>query len=688
MWLLDQVESLPLEQMNQRGLARPDAIREAARAVARIDFAKTHGTGSFVSPQGLVLTNQHVAHACLAANATAEADLAANGFIAPRPEAEIRCVGFELLVPLEDRDVTVEIQLKDDDALAPDQRADAREARRNRLASVCQKAAPGRRCEVVPLHGGARERLVAYEVLRDVRLAHAPEATLGVFGGENDNFEWPRHAADYAFLRAYADGKPYRPPAFLHVEMGGYEEGAFVMALGYPARTQRYLPAAEVEWRIREQIPRRLVQLHDRVRVLSKHAATSPDAERRLSARLRGFANSEKAYAGMLSGLERLGGAAARRDAERELATWIAASPETSARYGAMLSSIDRLVTARAERAALAAALDDLADGPLPLEWACAIAQRADERTRSDDARRPGFHDREDADLRAGLVDDPTPLVAPAEEELLAAILERALRLPPGSRVVAVDALAKGRQGTAAEIAGSIAKELFAATSMGDPKARERYLGMSTAQLAAAGDRLLKFAVELHRQRGALVEAIETTIEAPLGDARRLYASALLERAREAVYPDATGTLRLTHGEVAGYFPAPRGARLGYATTVPSMLAVATALHKDYALREEVSIQLAGKTLPAFVDRLLMAEPVNFISTLDTTGGASGSPVLDGYGKLLGVVFDGNYESLASGVVFDAGRSRTIAVDIRFILDLMVRVYDAAELVQEMGVGQ
>ncbi len=692
MWTLDQFgEGLPLDVMHEAGLSeRPDAIRPLGRAVVRVSGG---GTASFVSNQGLLLTNHHVAYDCIAANSKPGADLIASGFTAATREAELPCPGIEVYQPVTRRDVTDDI-VKPEDAKRPALEVQrAREARRTKLAAACQAAGADLRCEVVAFHGGARETLITYSVLRDVRLVQAPENVLPNFGGDADNFEWPRHAADYTFLRAYVapDGAartfdkanvPYRSDTFLDLSLDGYRNGSYVMVLGYPFSTQRFLPAPLLAQTVEQDFPAKLERKRTGLAIFDRFAKAGEAARLADAARRASYANSAKAYTGILEALGRTGIVAKRRAADAELAAWIAADPARKAAAGDALPTIARLVAQDEKDRARRNAVLMLRDLPQTVAWSWKLYQRATERAKPDAERHPGFHEHEDAAFLAEVVDDPAQPYPAAEIDLLAAGIRAALALPPAQRLAAVDALAKGRTGTPDAIAQSIARDVLKETKAADPATRRAWAAKTRAELDGVADGALRFAAALYREVRPREDVREREVTAPLEEATRRVMAARLAR-EPGLYADANDTLRFSWGTVCGYNP-PRGSRRGYATTIAGMLA-ATAEWKDYNVREEIVVQLSGVPLPMFVDRDLGTEIVDFVADVDTTGGNSGSPALDGRGHLIGLLFDGNYEGLAGDLVFEPQYNRSILVDVRFILDLLVRVYGAGNVAAEMG---
>ncbi len=692
MWTLDQFgDGMPLDVMHEAGLSeRPEAIRPLGRAVVRVSGG---GTASFVSSEGLLLTNHHVAYDCIAANSRPGADLIATGFTAKAREAELPCAGLELYQPVTRRDVTDEIVKPEDAKLPALEVKRAREARRTKLAAACQAAGADLRCEVVAFHGGARETLITYALLRDVRLVQAPENVLPNFGGDADNFEWPRHAADYTFLRAYVapggaaraydkSNVPYRSDTFLDLSLDGYGNGSYVMAMGYPAHTQRFLPAPLLAQAVEQDFPAKLERRRIGLTIFDRFAKTGEAARLADAARRAYYANSFKAHTGILEALGRTGIVAKRRASDAELAAWIAADPARKAAAGDALPAIARLVALDEKDRARRNATTMLRDLSQTVVWAYDLYERAAERAKPDAERHAGFHEHEDAALLARIVDDPAQPFPAAEVELLAAGIRAALALPATQRIAAVDALAKGRTGTPDALAATVARSVLEESKAADPATRRAWAAKTRAELDAVADGALRFAAALYREVRPREDLREREILAPLEEATRRVMVARLAK-EPGLYADANETLRFTWGTVSGFNP-PRGSRRGYATTIAGLLAASNDW-KDYTLREDVVVQLSGQPLPMFVDRDLNTELVDFVADIDTTGGNSGSPALDGRGHLIGLLFDGNYEGLAGDLVFEPQYNRSILVDVRFILDLLVRVYGAGNIATEMG---
>ncbi len=693
MWPVDRLETLPWDQMHRDGIVLDSSrTRELSRAVVRFPGA----TGSFVSAEGLILTNHHVAFGCVSNNATLDKNILREGFVAETSAAELPCKGLVLSMLHDAQDVTDRVVLPDDAKVVdPYQLTRTREQRRDKLANECQAGREDRRCSVASFMGGARELLLTYDLLRDVRLVHAPEDTLADFGGDIDNYEWPRHNADYAFLRAYTapDGKiqaydkanvPYRPLVWLTITLDGFSENDPVISLGYPGSTSRWTPAALLEKSAVKGLPIMLERLQRTARILHRAADADPEVALKVASSIESAENRIKRYEGQIAGLSRVKALEQRRDRDKELQAFIDADPQRKKLYGGALAAIDRLVK-QSEHDEPQSRVFAGISSVRSVSWAYSLYEHSVERALPDEQRHDGYKDRQLSGTRLTAVDSPEPVVVLVDEELLAVNLEDALRLPKDLRIQAVDDAVLRLPGGPKDKARALAKRLIQGTKVGNRDVRAEWWDATRENLVRSGDPLVLFVADLHAQRRPLQDLQDKELDAPLSELLRKYGNALQAWKKDAIAPDANGSLRLSWGQVRGFIPEGRGSRRGFATTMASLLTTVTDL-PDYSPSEIAMAQLTGTRLPALVDRQLGDTVINFIATLDTTAGSSGSPVIDSRGRLLGVAFDGNFEGLAGSYVYDEAQIRGLVVDIRYILDLMVRVYAAEGLIRELKV--
>ncbi len=649
-------------------------------------------SSSFVSREGLIITNHHCAFGALQMNSTPEHDYITNGFLAKTRGEELEAKGSRVTVFKGYDDVTQTIQSALAPKMEPQSRTRAIERREKEMVAECEKG--GLRCRVVEMFGGAQYVLFRQLELRDVRLVYAPPRSVGEFGGEVDNWEWPRHTGDYSFLRAYVgrDGKPadyspdnvpFTPDRFIRIATTPLSEGDFTFILGYPGRTMRYRAASSVAEDTEFYYPQRIALLKDLIAILERESKRGKDVEIKLATQLKGYDNSVKNNEGMLEGLTRTKLAALKGVEEAKLTEWINGDPSRKKKYADVLPSIDRITAARGA----------MRDRDLVLGWltmsrsygllgaALTVERWSQEKAKPDMERDMGYQARDESVLRQRLVNMQRNLDPVTDRAMLGYLLTRAAHLPAGQRIAAVDGAlaATGKSGD--EAVAALLDRLFV-TKLGDQKVRLEMFDMKHDALLAAGDPMIVFASALRTDTKKMEDANkgfegETVLLMP-----RVF-EALGAWKAAPLYPDANSTLRLTYATVKGYSP-----RDGV-------------YYKPFTTHHGVAEKETGKEPFASPERLLAAEkagldgtyrdpklgdvPACFLTTNDITGGNSGSGVLNAKGELVGLAFDGNYEAIDSDFSFDPALARTIVVDIRYVLWCMDFVDKAHGLMREMG---
>lgn len=648
-------------------------------------------TGSFASRDGLIITNHHCAQEALELNSTPEANLVEDGFLA-RTRAAEKTAGptAHVWVAQGFRDVTGEVL----DGLAaiadPTARYAELEGRHKQLVAACEAGRPGIKCEVTSFYRGAEYQLIEYLELRDLRLVYAPHRAIGNYGGEIDNWAWPRHTGDWAFFRAYvgkdggsadfaADNVPYQPKHWLRIAKTPLAEHDFVMVVGYPWSTTRLDTYAEVKWDVEFSYPFQIARLqadYDLAAALEKQGgATGIKAGVKKQRVQNGLEN----YQGVLDGLQKGDALAVKlREADR-LAAWLDGSARAADR-----AAVERLEAIGAARRATAK-VDQLREraetGAALLEVAHVLVRNAEERPRPDAAREPGFQDRDQADLLAeqkGFADDYDPVIDRAFWRLA---LVRALALPPAERPW-LNVLVGAKPGAAVDEKGiDRALDRLYRSKLTDPALRVKLLTTATSkQLAASKDPFLRLAVALapeRRKREAADqrEAAEVALLSPV------LGAALRDSAGGALAPDANGTLRITYGTVRRF----DGGGLPF--TRVSEIPLKDTGTEPFDAPAVLLDAIAGRQWGRWADRALGEVPVDFISDLDTTGGNSGSPTLNARGELVGLLFDGNIESVASDVVWNHALTRSIHLDIRYLGWVMTAVDHADALAAELEIA-
>ncbi|HXK12037.1 MAG TPA: S46 family peptidase [Vicinamibacteria bacterium] len=660
-------------------------------------------TASFASPEGLIVTNHHCVQGSLQYNSTPQRNLLVDGYLAKTREEELsNGPGSRVLVTVSVKEVTEAVTGRIDPRLDDLRRFDFVERRAKERVAACE--AGGLRCRVDAFFGGLKYFETAQVEIQDVRLVYAPPQGIGNFGGETDNWRWPRHTGDFSFYRAYVgrDGKPapfskdnvpFRPAHWLRVQPAGVREGDLVFVVGYPGRTQRHQTYAEVKETTEWAFPRFVRGAEEQIALLEALGKTDPELKIKAAARLRGLNNALTNRKGQIEGLVKGGILARKEEGERALAAWIAGDPGRRKEYGGVLPAL-AAQQAEAERTrerdAVFASL--LASSSM-LSAAHSAHLLSVERAKKDDLdREPEFQERNWARVREGQQRAQRTIDARIDRALLAWAMARAAALPAGQRISGLDKLVGLTPGmTKADSDQAIAdslQRLFAGTRMTDEAFRIGLLGKTTAEIAATRDPMVDLALALDPLYLETREAAKRRQGASIR-LRPLYMRAILAQSGGLVAPDANGTLRVTFGVVKGK-PGPDGTVWTAFTSLKGIEQKATGdgeFNAPARQLEAIRALRAGKATPHVLPAIGDV-PVDFLSTVDTTGGNSGSPTLDGKGDLVGLLFDGTYDTIASDFLFDPVNTRSIHVDVRDMLWTMAEVDGASHLLREMGVGQ
>ena len=659
-------------------------------------------SASFVSKTGLIITNHHCVTGALQYNATPERNTVKLGFLAPTQADEVWAgPGSRVLVTVAVREVTKDVVGK----LAADQtdlqRQLAIEKREKELTAACEKE--GLRCRVASFFQGLQWFEIAQVELKDVRLVYAPPSSIGNFGGETDNWRWPRHTGDFAFLRAYVgkDGKPaafdkgnvpFKPKHYLTVDPAGASPGEVIVVAGYPGRTSRLATAREVSDLIEWNYPRVARRYRDMLGILAEQSKGSKETEIRVATLVRGLANSMKNREGTIEGARKGKLLERKSAAEAELQAWIDSDASRKKKFGGVIAALDDLQVKREAVRERDATLQALYFNSSLLGSARTLRRLAEERQKLDAEREAEYQQRNWERLREAQVRLQKTLDLGADRALLRYALLEAAALPQAQRIEALDALVGITAGlTEAESKAKV--DAWLATLYGTPskiadqKARLALFEGKPEDVLAAKDPFLDLAAAL----APLDQQIRDADKVRSGALSRLgpvYAQAMLDKAGGLLAPDANSTLRVTFGTVKGASPQD-GVLYLPQTTLQGVVAKAKAGDPEFDAPPAL-LAAAGKVLATgkgpFVDSKLKDVPVNFLSDVDTTGGNSGSAVLNGKGKLVGLLFDGTYESLGADLLFDPARRRAIQVDIRYVLWVASQVSGATRVVEELGV--
>lgn len=624
-------------------------------------------SGSVVSADGLLMTNYHVAFRQVGKLSTAERNLVAEGFLAQRREDELPCPDLELMVLWEIEDVTEAVRSAVEPEMSAAQAEEARQARRAELEDASEEAT-GLASEVVTLYGGGLDHLYRYKRFTDVRLVMAPGMNAAFFGGDVDNFEFPRYNIDVAFLRLYENGEPWRAEHYLRLDPTGPEEGELIFAVGHPGLTQRALTVDHLRFLRDVAYPARLSAIWRREVGLELFAQEDAEHRRLAEQSLLGVKNTRKSIGGKLRALQTPRIFARKLEEENELRRRLASDPEHAARWE---QAWDTVLEARSNYRQFYTEHQVLERrdflGSRLFATAQAIVRWVAEREKPSSERLPDYRDALVPGLELNLY-SPAPIQVELERHTLEwslAHLAEVLGAEDPRVVAALAGLPPAER----------AHQLVSQTTLLDVEARRTLVEGGMETVAASDDPMIDLVRRLDAPGRALhhryqdeVRSLEQQAYADLADARFVAHG-------DSVYPDATGTLRLSFGKVAAYQEAGQTVE---SSTYLSGLFARSAEHAG-----EPFFDLPPRWQEAR-ERLDLTTPFNFASTLDIVGGSSGSPIVDRDGRVVGIVFDGNRHSLAWDTGWDDHQGRSLGVDIRAIIEVLDRVYGADALLEEL----
>ena len=652
-------------------------------------------TASFVSPTGLVVTNHHCAYGAIQLNSTAENNLIKNGFNAPATTDEVSAGPNARVFVLDEitdvtKDAKAAIATAGDDALA---RTKALEAFEKQLIAECEADA-GFRCRLYSFSGGNTYRLFKNLEIKDVRLAYAPPGSVGKYGGDIDNWMWPRHTGDFAFYRAYVgkDGKPaayskdnvpYRPKHWLKFADKPLGEGDFVMVAGYPGSTNRYALAAEFDNTAAWTYPTIARHYKNQIAMVQEAGKKNADIQVKYANTMAGWNNTSKNYDGQLEGFKRIDAAGQKQREEAAVLAWLkgqGAKGQAALDAHAKLLALLEQNKATRERDLTLAMFNNTA----MVGSATQLYRLAIEREKPNAERESGYQERDLPAIEGGLKQLERRYVAAMDRQLQEYWLNEYIKLPADQRVAAVDTWLGGNDAAAVKRA----LDRLAGTKLGSTEERLTWFAADRKAFEASKDPAIQYAVAVMPTLLKLEQERKTRAGENLA-ARPVYLQALADYKKsqgEFVSPDANLSLRITFGNVMGYAPKD-GVEYTPFTTLEGVVAKETG-EDPFDSPKALLDAVAAKRYGGLEDNRLGSVPVNYLSNLDITGGNSGSPVLDAHGKLIGLAFDGNWESVSSNWVFDPKMTRMIAVDGRYLRWIMQEVYPAPQLLKEMGVGK
>jgi peptidase S46-like protein len=660
MWTFDNP---PVKQLGEKYKFTPNAQWLEHIRLASVRF-NDGGSGSFVSPNGLVITNHHVALGQLQKVSTLEKDYVKDGFHAKTQAEELKCPDLELNVLVSMENVTARVQGAVKPGMTEKQALDARKAEQAKIQKESLDKT-GFRSDVVSLYEGGEYWLYRYKKYTDVRLVFAPEQQMAFFGGDPDNFTFPRYDLDFAILRVYENGKPIQTKDYLKWNSKGANEGDLVFVSGHPGSTERGLTLAQLTLDRDLIYPTRIARYKRQLQALRSYAARGAEQARRAAEEIFGLENSLKAVAGEYNGMDKALFDKKMKE-ESDLRAKVGANAEWRRQYGDAWDAIAGATKKRSELFKLQQ-FRSISTASNLASLARQIVVYVAEIKKPDAQRLNGYHDSQLDELKFYLF-SPAPIYPDYEEAMLAFSLQDSLdQLGPNDPWV--KAVLNGK--TPAEVASEVMK----GTKLADPAVRKNLVEGGEAAVNASADPLVVLARKADPFFRELRKQYEDTVESIVSSATEKIAKARFAIYGKSVYPDATFTLRLAYGTVSGY---PMNG-----TKAPSK----TTLYGLYDRSASFNNKPPFNLMPRFVerrDKIDLSTPLDFVMSADIIGGNSGSPVINRDGEFVGLIFDGNIESLTGNFVYLEETNRAVAVHSAAIIEALRKVYDAPALANEL----
>jgi hypothetical protein len=690
MWLPFLLDKSPIESWHARGLelSAKELYHKKDASISDAIIQLGGGTAGFVSIDGLIITNHHVAFGALQRTSSTKSDYINEGFLAQNLSEEIAAPGYEAKVLLDSEDVTKKVLKSVKKDMTDQERYKAIEKVSKEIVAKAEK---GRDvfAEVETVYGGSQYYLYTYFKIKDIRIVYAPPLSIGEYGGDIDNWMWPRHTGDFSFMRAYVapdgssaeysgDNVPYHPKKYLSISAAPLSEDDFTIVMGYPGSTKRYRTSYSIDHAVNTAYPANIKMMREILDIVEEESQRGRAVEITLANINKGLNNAYKNYNGMLEGLNKSNLLAQKMKEENDLRRYMAANEDLQKKYGHVLDDIqaqyDDYMTFWEQNRLLGM----VGYVSTAMRNSLTIYKWAEEREKKDIDRDPGYQDRDEPRRKKGLELADLGYDEQTDKRILKLFL---MRLAASDQTHgAIDGITP--EVTEAEI-DEMLSGMYTGTAITDKEKRMEMFGMSKKELHALNDPFIEFAAKVHAQR----EKLDDRNEAFAGALQKLRPKLMELRTKYRgglLYPDANFTMRVSVGQVKGYSPGD-AIQYHWLTTLGGLVDKNTGDKPFNAPQKLVDLYKAGD-VGGYTDPASGEVPVCFLSSDDVTGGNSGSPILNGRGEVIGLVFDGNYEAISADYQHIPGLTRTINVDSRYILFVLDRFAGARNVLDELKI--
>jgi len=690
MWLLSQLEQLNLHKKGMK-LKIEDIYHPDKPSITDAIVWLGGCSSSFVSPDGLLLTNHHCAYGALQRASTQGTDYIKNGFLANSRAEEIKAIGMTASTLQEMRDVTDEVLSVVKGITDPVERNKRIDEKTTAMSEAIEAGREDIMAQIAEMYNGKQYVLFVYKRYEDVRIVYAPPASIGKYGGDIDNWMWPRHTGDFTFLRVYMapdgsgakyspDNIPVKPKNYLRIATGDLDEGDFTFILGFPGFTTRWRTSNSVRWNLQYNYPETIQNFQEIIDIFDELTNDSPEGKIKVASFRASLANVMKNNQGKVDGMRKTHFLQKKIAFENELMAFINKDPKLKAQYGNILDNI----AAEYEKLAATKTKDDILSlfgfqmGTLG-SIANQIYGTVKEREKPESERNPGFSEKNVERTVARLHLRYYSFWPPVDKALLKRVLKKAAMLQGNDRIAGLEYIFTHN----ATSIDAFVEKAYAETRLTDAEYAKTLFNKSSEELRALNDPLINLAAAVYDDLDARQKR-QRAFAATIVDLRKQYIDALYAWKGKGLYPDANSTMRFTYGYVRSYSPADAVLYQPF-TTLTGVVEKDTG-KAPFDMPAKLGELHRERDFGRWLDPDLNDVPVNFTHGCDITGGNSGSAVMNASGELIGLAFDGNYEAMTSDWQYDEDIQRTISVDIRYVLFLTEKVAGADYLLKEMGI--
>jgi hypothetical protein len=687
MWLLN---SLPIQAMKAKGLqlSAEEIFSSTSPSLKDAVVLLGGGTGSFVSAEGLIMTNHHVAYAAIQSLSSVEHDYLKDGFLAKTRDEELPAERYTASINKDIVDVTADVLGAVNDTMTVEERAKAIEEKSRELESKWKEKTK-LDCRVTDMFNGLKYFLFTSERLLDVRLVYAPPSSVGNYGGEVDNWMWPRHTGDFSIFRAYVgpDGKPakyskqnvpYKPAKYLPISQTGVQDGSFVMVMGYPGRTYRYRDSYSIALAQEETYPLMIDLFKTRMDILMNAGKSDKAVEIKVASKVRGLANTYKNYEGMREGIRKYKILEWKQGLEADFTKWLSTSPELEKKYGDVLPNIGKQYAELRTFNKKQIVMQNITFGGDLLRIATRFASLAQSKAKQEPT------EGEISNLKTFVHNVLKDVDVQADKDVMIALFLKAADLPADQKIAAVEEIVNGKTGTKREEAvRDYFNDLYSDSHLTSVDGCDELMKKDAGDIE--DDPFVRLARDLDKDNKQIAEKVakfNTNVSALRGQLMEAWA----KWKGELTYPDANRTLRLTYGTVQGF--SPRDAVSYYWETKLGGVIEKETGEDPFIVPPKLKQLYETKDFGDYADPKLGDVPVCFLADCDITGGNSGSPVINGRGEFVGAAFDGNWEAITGDYRFDPPLNRMIAVESTYILFILDKFAGAENILKELDIRE